>query len=189
MDRKTGGFVSLGCGGLLTLIALALSAFFGFHAFVDGGGAISDDEGATGLVAGLCLLLPALGLVVAGAVMAFRTPDASAAPSAPTATGPSQVPAIGAGCFTLFMLVTTCLATGGIPYFSSEVSRWQAMRDEDVRIGADPLIVMIDDGAIRENQQAMYGSIGCMVCSGGIFLLGLGGTIALVMRSRRSAAT
>lgn len=188
MDRRTGGFVSLGCGGLLALVALSLTLFFGFHAFVDGGGAISDDEGAMGLVAGLCLLVPSLGLLAGGGFMAFRSPD-GAGTTAPAAAGPSQVPAIGAGCFSLFMLVTTCLATGGIPYFSSEVSRWQAMRDEDVRIGADPLIVMIDDGAIRENEQAMYGSVGCMVCSGAIFLLGLGGTIALVMRSRRGAAT
>lgn len=184
MDRKTGGFLSLGCGGLLALVALGLTAFFGFHVFLDPGGHISDDEAAAGLAAGLCTLVPALGMLVAGAMMAFRSPDPGGAVAAPAA-GPSQVPTIGAGCFTLFMLTTACLATGGVPYFSSEVSRWERMREEDVRTGMDPLIVMIDDGAIRDNQTYMQGSLGCAACSGLIGLLGLGGTIALVMRSRR----
>jgi hypothetical protein len=187
MDRETGGFVSLGCGALLALVALGLAAFFGFHVFVDPGGAISDDEGMPGLAAGLCTLVPALGLLVAGAVMAFRGAEGGGAPSAPAAAGSSQVPAIGAGCFTRFMRTTASLATGGVPYFASEVERGERMREEDLLSGVDPNLVLIDDGAIEDNQTYVQGSVGCAACSGLIGLLGLGGTLALVVRSRRPA--
>jgi hypothetical protein len=100
----------------------------------------------------------------------------------------SQIAAGCSGCGALFAIMLSCLATGGVPYFNSEVERWERNRTEDIAGGYDSLIVMIDEHAIEENTQYMYGSAGCAACSGLIGLLGLGGAIGLFMRSRSAQA-
>ncbi len=95
---------------------------------------------------------------------------------------------IGAGCFgcgALMAIMLCCATTAGVPYFYSEVERWERMRSEDVAGGQD-FLLSIDDHAIRENTESMYGSAGCAACSGLIALLGLGGAIGLFMRSRKA---
>jgi hypothetical protein len=100
----------------------------------------------------------------------------------------SQIAAGCSGCGALFAIMISCLATGGVPYFNSEVERWERNRTEDMATGYDSLIVMIDEHAIQENTQYMYGSAGCAACSGLIGLLGLGGAIGFFMRSRSAQA-
>ena len=97
----------------------------------------------------------------------------------------SQIGAGCSGCGALMAIMLCCAATGGIPYFNSEVERWERMRDEDVRGGQD-FLLSIDDHAIRENTEYMYASAGCAACSGLIGLLGVGGAIGLFMRSRKA---
>ena len=102
-----------------------------------------------------------------------------------------QTSQIGAGCLgcgALLAIVLSCVATGGIPYFNSEVERWERMRSEDIASGADPIILMIDDGAIDENTTSMQASGGCACCAGFIALLGLGGAVGLFLRSRKLEA-
>jgi hypothetical protein len=169
MNPKTGGQIALGCGLLLVLGSCLASAFFGFHVFLDPRGAISDDEAAPGMVGGvLCFLFSAVVAGV-GAFLAFRqgaaAGDGSPAPGAPGG-GAGQAPAAALGCAGLFTLLLSCVATGGIPYFNSEMERWERMRSEDISSGADPLIIMIDDGAIREREQNMYASAGSAACCG-----------------------
>lgn len=100
----------------------------------------------------------------------------------------SQIAAGCSGCGALLAIVLCCAATGGVPYFFSEVERWESNRSSDLATGADPLILMIDDGAIRENTNMMYGSAACAGCSGIVGLLGLGGAIGLFLRSRKAEA-
>ncbi len=193
MDSKTGGQVALGCGSLLLLLSCALSGFFLFHVVADPGGAISDDEALPGVVGGAFCFLVSVGIAGVGAFLAFRSNatetgagTSAGTPGAGMASG--QLPTLGVGCGALMALTLACLATGGVPYFSSEVSRWQSMRDEDLRTGADPIIVMIDDGAISENETNRNLSAGCAACSGFIGLLGIGGAAALYFRGKRAAA-
>lgn len=193
MDSKTGGQVALGCGSLLLLLSCAFSGFFLFHVVADPGGAISDDEALPGVVGGVFCFLVSVALAGAGAFLAFRSTatESGAASAVGGGSGPSmasgQLPTLGVGCGALMALSLACLATGGVPYFSSEISRWESMRDEDLRTGADPIIVMIDDGAIAENETNRNLSAGCAACSGFIGLLGIGGAAALYFRGKRAA--
>lgn len=97
----------------------------------------------------------------------------------------TQIAAGCTGCAALFAIMLSCVATGGVPYFNSEVERWEDMRSEDIARG-DSFIVLIDDSAIRKNTNYMYGSAGCAACAGFIGLLGLGGAGGLFARSRRA---
>jgi hypothetical protein len=99
-----------------------------------------------------------------------------------------QIAAGCTGCGALFAIMLACLATGGVPYFNSEVARWQRNRTEDMANGSDSFLLILDEHAIEENTQYMYGSAGCAACSGLLGLLGLGGAIGLFMRSRSAQA-
>ncbi|MBX7195240.1 MAG: hypothetical protein K1X94_24505 [Sandaracinaceae bacterium] len=98
----------------------------------------------------------------------------------------SQIAAGCSGCAALLAIMLSCVATGGVPYFNSEVERWERMRSEDIASGQMDLLLAIDDGAIAENTNYMYGSAGCAACSGFIGLLGVAGAVGLFMRSRKA---
>lgn len=100
----------------------------------------------------------------------------------------SQIGAGCLGCGALLAIVLSCAATGGVPYFNSEVERWERMRSEDTISGQSDLLLMIDDHAIEENTNYMYGSGGCACCAGFIGLLGIGGAVGLFLRSRKAEA-
>lgn len=172
MNPKTGGQVALGCGLLLVLSSCLASGFFGFHVFLDPHGAISDDEAAPGLIGGALCFLVSVVIAGGGAFLAFRQQPAAGAPGvpgvpgAPGAAGPNQIPAIGLGCLGLVALLCTCIATGAIPYFNSERERWIRMRDEDRASGYDPLLVEIDESAIRHREEEMTYSAASAACCG-----------------------
>ena len=112
----------------------------------------------------------------------------SALGSAPMNKQNSQIGAGCLGCGALFAIVHSCIATSGVTYFNSEVERWERMRSEDIASGADPLILMIDEGAIDDNTTNMQASGGCACCAGFIGLLGVGGAVGLFLRSRKAEA-
>ncbi len=191
MNPKTGGQIALGCGLLLVLGSCLASGFFGFHVFLDPRGAISDDEAAPGLGAGVLCFLVSAGIVALGAFVAFRqqATDVGAGPgpgsSGATPGMSAQAPALGLGCVGLLTLLLSCVATGAVPYFNSEVERWERMLSEDRATGAAPIIIMIDEGAIEERRQSMYGSAASAACCGLTSVLLLGGAAALYMRSKK----
>ncbi len=98
----------------------------------------------------------------------------------------SQIAAGCTGCGALLAIVLSCIATAGVPYFNSEVERWQEMRSDDIASGQSDLLLMIDDGAIADNTNYMYGSAGCATCSGFVSLLGIAGAVGLFLRSRKA---
>lgn len=195
MNPKTGGQIALGCGLLLVLGSCLASGFFGFHVFLDPRGAISDDEAAPGLGAGVLCFLVSVGIAALGAFAAFRQqasgPDASGGggPGSAGATPgmSAQAPSLGLGCVGLLTLLLSCVATGAVPYFNSEVERWERMLSEDRATGAAPVILMIDEGAIEERRRSMYGSAASAACCGLTSVLLLGGAAALYMRSKKAA--
>jgi hypothetical protein len=112
---------------------------------------------------------------------------------APTAQQPWH---LVTGCGSLFFVATLCLSMSGIVYFYSEVQRWESNLASDQYPSYDPygsgsgevndLIVMIDQGAIEENEQYTGASSCCCVFS---FLLACsfaGATIRLVQKRRQS---
>ncbi len=97
----------------------------------------------------------------------------------------SQIAAGCSGCAALFAIVLACVATGGVPYFYSEVERWEERRSTDMIDGQSDLILMIDEHAIDENTTSMYASGGCAGCSGFMGMLGVAGAIGLFLRSQK----
>jgi hypothetical protein len=105
------------------------------------------------------------------------------------------------GCGTLFFVTTFCISLGAIPYFYSEVERWEEHLVEDSTPHYDPygyggyggssvddLLVVIDQGAIEENQQYMGASSCCCTFSFLFALAGAAGTYRLIQRRRQGAA-
>jgi hypothetical protein len=189
--------VAVGCGTLLMILAVFVAAFGAFHVFIDPHGAISADEAAPALVGGLACMFVDFLIVAIGAALWMR--GGSAPGGAPQMGGGASMPGAPAaqqafpwhlvsGCGSLFFVLTLCLSLGGALYAYSEMERWESMRSSDIAMGEDPLLIMIDDGAIEENQQKT-GAGAC--CCGLSFVLALacaGGTFALVRRRRAAGA-
>lgn len=74
------GIALLGCGGILVLLSLLSSAFWGFHTFIDPRGAISGDEAAPGFLGSCCCFFVSMAIAVGGGVaMASAKKKAAAA--------------------------------------------------------------------------------------------------------------
>lgn len=185
MDLRTRGKAAMGCGYALLVPSLVATAFFAFYVFVDRHG-MSDDESAPGLLSGLCCLFVSVAITAGGTFVAFRKDTEPTAAS--TQMPPSRSATLGVGCGALVALCTACVAASGVAHFSSEAERWSRIRDDDVRTGMDPYVVLSDEGAMHENQIDAQLSAGCAACSGAVGLLGVGGAVALHRRRRRAAS-
>jgi hypothetical protein len=199
----TGPKIAIGCGGALLFFAFLATAFGAFNVFLDPGGGVSDDEAMPALIGGvLCMFVDFL-IVVVGIALLMRGGQSDGQPmqmGQPMQTGqqsqpgvPSGQPAAGfpwhflTGCGSLFFLVTMCLSMGGVGYAYTEVQRWERMRDEDLSLGEDPLIIMIDESAIEGHQQEMMGGACCCTFSFVLLLAGAGGTFMLVRRRQQQS--
>lgn len=197
MNGGAGPKVAVGCGTLLLILAFAVAAFGAFHVFVDPHGAISADEAMPALLGGvLCMFVDFLIVAVGGALW-MRGGSSGGAPQMGQGTGMPGAPGTQqqgfpwhfvSGCGTLFFLMTLCLSLSGAGYAYSEMERWERMRSSDIAMGEDPLLIMIDDGAIRDNEQQAGGGACCCALSFVLALGCAGGTFALVRRRRATNA-
>jgi hypothetical protein len=214
--NNTGPKVAIGCGGAMLLLAFCVTAFFGFHAFVDRGGAISGDEAMPGFLGGFLCMFVDFVIVAVGIALVMRGgspgPQGSAMPQGSFPQGGTQVMQGGSlpgaptnaqptpwhlltGCGTLFFVVTLCLSFGGIGYFYSEVERWERnLADDQAHAydpyggggGVDDLLVMIDQGAVEENEQ-YTGASSCCCFFSFLMACALGGGTVQLIRKRRQA--
>jgi hypothetical protein len=72
MNAKTGSGIAIGCGSVLLFLAFCTAAFFGYHVFVDRGGAISANEAMPGLLGGVCCMAIDFVMIVTGIVVFLR---------------------------------------------------------------------------------------------------------------------
>lgn len=193
--------VAVGCGSILLFLAFCVAAFGAFHVFVDPHGHISADEAMPALIGGvLCMFVNFVIVAIGGALWA-RGGSAGAAGqpqqppfgSAPGAPGVSAAPQafpwhFVTGCGSLFFLVTLCLSLSGALYAYSEMERWESMRASDIAAGEDPLILMIDDHGVRENEQQTGAGACCCAFSFVLALASGVGTVVLVRRRRAAGS-
>ena len=76
---STPGYITAGCGCLLTLMAMAVGAFGAFHVFIDPRGKISADEAAPALGGGLCCGVLSLLIFAVGIFLAMQAKKKAAA--------------------------------------------------------------------------------------------------------------
>jgi hypothetical protein len=91
--KRIAGFVTIGCGGLMLLIALGVTLFCAFHVFIDPHGAISDDEALPGLIGGLACFFFDFVPIIVGIFLARKKAAAAAGPGVvATPAGPGAPP-------------------------------------------------------------------------------------------------
>lgn len=76
------GVALVGCGGILVVLSLANAAFWGYHTFIDGRGAISSDEAAPGFGGSCCCFFISMLITVGGVVSMVMAKKKAAAAAA-----------------------------------------------------------------------------------------------------------
>ncbi|HJL20396.1 MAG TPA: hypothetical protein RMH99_32310 [Sandaracinaceae bacterium LLY-WYZ-13_1] len=82
MGKDKMGWGAAGCGLLLVLLCFAGFLFWGFHTWVEPGGAISADEAFPGVLGSCCCGIVSLAIAGAGVFVAMKAKKDAAPPSA-----------------------------------------------------------------------------------------------------------
>jgi hypothetical protein len=95
-DNPAPGYVVSGCGCMLVLLSMAVTAFGAFHVFLDQGGKISGDEALPALGGGVCCGVSSLLIVGLGVFLVLQAKKAAAAVAAAETAGGAPPAAPGA---------------------------------------------------------------------------------------------
>jgi hypothetical protein len=149
--KRIAGFVTIGCGGLMLLIALGVTLFCAYHVLIDPHGAISDDEALPGLIGGLACFFFDFVPIIVGIFLARKKAAAAAGPGVvatpagpgapPMGAAPVGTPGVTAspavkkpfptqwisGCLSASLLIFVLAGAGVAIYFFMESGRHERL--------------------------------------------------------------